>query len=127
MNQRTAIHGIVLSLIVAVTGQAVIFSEAAQIAVDDYTNAAVTIDGCVLTINGPHSFSSFEILNGGSVTHSSLAGLQLTIAGDMVLEAGASINVDDKGYAPKYRNQNRHNYVFVVHFLYWQSEQVVRT
>lgn len=54
MNQRTAIHGIVLSLIVAVTGQAVIFSEATQIGVDDYTydDADVIVDGCTLTIDG---------------------------------------------------------------------------
>jgi len=90
MNQRTAIHGIVLSLIVAVTGQAVIFSEATQIAADDYTydGVDVTVDGCTLTINGGHSFDSLEIVNGGSVTHSTVSGLQLTIAGDMVVKAG---------------------------------------
>ncbi|MBP7050814.1 MAG: hypothetical protein KBE65_07355 [Phycisphaerae bacterium] len=101
MNQRIRICGMVLCLMVVTSGQGVVFTEAVQIAVDDYTydGADVTVDGCLLTIDGAHSFSAFAVVNGGSVTHSLAGYLSLTITGDVIVEAGASINVDGKGYA----------------------------
>jgi len=101
MNRRVRVCGIVFSLIMVATGQAVVFTAATQIAVDNHTydGTDVTVDGCMLTIDGAHGFSNFEIVNGGSVTHSPSAGLLLAISGDMAVEAGASISVDGKGYA----------------------------
>jgi len=101
MSRRVGVCGIILSLIVVATGQAVVFTEATLISVDDYAydGADVTVDSCMLTIDGAHGFSNFEVVNGGAVTHSPSAGLVLTISGDVVIEAGASINVDGKGYA----------------------------
>lgn len=90
----------------AIDAQAVTFIADATIAAGDltYEGQDIVIDGCVLTINGPHSFNSFQIINSGTLTHSPATTgqtdfkIDLTIAQDVVVDAGGSINVDGKGY-----------------------------
>ncbi len=77
------------------------FTEDAYIAADDFTYDGddIIVDGCVVTIDGAHSFASLSVINTGTVTHTAeVAGLQLTITGDVTVDAGAAVSVDGKGY-----------------------------
>jgi len=100
MNCQTKVSILVLNLFIVCVGQAITFTEDMQIAPDDYTHdeSDITVDGCTLTIDGAHSFSNFEIINGGVATHSQGAELEFNITGNMVIEGGTSINLDGNGF-----------------------------
>lgn len=69
-----------------------------------YDGQDITVTGCTLTINGPHSFKSLS-LKGAKITHSRQedanysGGLNLTITGDCSIDGGSQIDVTSQGYA----------------------------
>ena len=84
---------------------AVEFTSTASIAADDssYKNESITVNGCTLTVDGTHRFADMTLINGAVLTHSGpeealLNPLDISIAGDVLIEAGSSINVSQKGY-----------------------------
>lgn len=54
-----------------------------------YDSQDIVVNGCRLTVDGPHAFASLHVINGGEVTHSPWAleltnnRLELTVAGDV--------------------------------------------
>lgn len=73
--------------------------------------AEIVVSGASLTINGRHSIASLSVNAGGVVTHDSLAswnyaangtdivdGMQLTISGDVSVDAGGAINMTGRGH-----------------------------
>ena len=65
-----------------------------------YDGQDIIVDGCTVTINGAHLFSSLSIVNSGVVTHTAgQSGFHLTIAGDLTVDAGGSISADGRGFA----------------------------
>ncbi|MCY2987758.1 MAG: Ig-like domain-containing protein [Planctomycetota bacterium] len=66
-----------------------------------YEGADLVVDGTTLTVTGQHSFHSLWVINNGQVTHSArdTAGMQLTLMGDLVVDAGGRITADAQGYS----------------------------
>ena len=62
------------------------------------------MNDCTLTVNGPHSFNSLVVTNGGVMTHSPSVynsvtnRIDLTIATDVLIGSGSKIDVSGKGY-----------------------------
>ncbi|HWI59631.1 MAG TPA: hypothetical protein VNZ22_20550, partial [Bacillota bacterium] len=58
------------------SASAVTFTSDAVIGFDDtnYDGADIVITNCTLTVDGPHSFASLQILQGGTLTHTAVAG-----------------------------------------------------
>ena len=64
----------------------------------DTPEVEILSDG-VLVLNRPETFTNMHIGSGGVLTHSAgLAGLDLTVTGDLTVDPGASILADGKGY-----------------------------
>lgn len=68
-----------------------------------YEGQDLVVDGCIATINGPHTFSSLAVVNGGVVTHSPYGSnpdnaLNLTVTGDVTVGTTGSISANSKGY-----------------------------
>ena len=64
-----------------------------------YDGMDIVVDGCTVTINGAHTFARLWITSGGGVTHTAgQSGSDLTITGDLTVDAGGAISVDGKGY-----------------------------
>ena len=87
--------------------KALTFTNDTAIAAGDttYDGQAIAVSNCTLTVDGPHAFTSLRVDSAGVVTHppgdASGAGsnrVQLTIAGDVTIAAGAAISVDGRGY-----------------------------
>jgi len=88
--------------------QAITFTGDTQIGVNDtnFERLDIVVTNCTLTVDGTHTFASLRILQGGTVTHSPVAGgvvpplsgLTLTVSNNVLVEAGGSFNVDGKGY-----------------------------
>ncbi len=59
-------------LLCGLSADAVIFTNDAAISVNNtnYDGEEVVITNCTLTVDGPHSFASLQVLNGGKLTHS---------------------------------------------------------
>lgn len=93
------------------------FTGDAQIGVNDtsFDGLAIVVSNCTLTVDGPHTFSSLQILSGGTVTHTYMpngmlpvnnqsytssvpTGLTLTVSNNLMIVGGGRINVDGKGY-----------------------------
>ena len=66
-----------------------------------YDGHLITVHGCVLTVDGWHSFAGLTVTGGGSVTCSVGAedGLELRITGDVLVSSGSYISVGGRGYA----------------------------
>ncbi len=77
-----------------------------------YEGADIVVTHCTLTVDGPHSFASLLIGEGGKLTHSfaplglltnasgtMTAGLNLTISGDVEITTNGAILADGIGYA----------------------------
>jgi len=78
-----------------------IFTDDTIIEADDqtYDGNDIVVGGCTLTVDGSHDFNSMLILSGGILTHSAAnPSFDLTITGDMTVDAGGSVNVDGKGH-----------------------------
>lgn len=57
------------------------------------------VDGCVLTIDGNHTFDSLRIAAGGIVTHTAnVSGFHLTIVGDLSVDYNARLSANGRGY-----------------------------
>ena len=101
---------ILLAIIFTVTGSnfsyaeptdQTIFTADSIILVTDttYDFQNIVIDGCVLTIDGSHTFNDLSIVNGGSIIHSNgIEGMELVINGNLDIDGTSSINLDGKGY-----------------------------
>ncbi len=52
--------------------QAVVFTSHTAIGVGNttYDGQEIVVSNCTITINGPHSFASLLVTNGGAITHS---------------------------------------------------------
>jgi hypothetical protein len=68
----------------------------------DHEDDDIIIDGCTVTVNGPHRFNSLTIINGGKLTCSEESGVSLLILGDLIVGDDASVDLDGKGYPPGY-------------------------
>src|ERR1017187_5296254 len=70
-----------------------------------YDDQPIVVSNCTLTVNGPHSFASLQVISNGVVTHTAApngeAGnlVSLTIAGDLGLDTLSRIDVSSRGYA----------------------------
>ena len=66
----------------------------------NYENQDIVIFNAVVTIDGPHSFHSLQLTNGGMLTHSSGAtnGLNLVVTGNILVASNSSISVIGRGY-----------------------------
>ncbi|MGD0411650.1 MAG: hypothetical protein ABSC18_08075 [Verrucomicrobiota bacterium] len=71
-----------------------------------YDGQDIVVSGCTLTVNGPHSFNSLQVISAGILTHTAAASGQpnnqvnLTIAHDVLVDATSRIDVTGKGYHP---------------------------
>lgn len=65
----------------------------------------VIVNNATLTVAGPHTFASLELINGAVLTHEPAASgqaeraLRLTVTGHMTVDAASRIDVTGKGYA----------------------------
>ena len=88
--------------------RAVTFTTDTTINAGDATYDAqdIVVSGCTLTVNGPHSFNSLQIVSSGILTHTAAASGQsnnqvnLTIAQNVLVDATSRIDVTGKGYHP---------------------------
>src|SRR5262245_55942084 len=67
----------------------------------------IAVAQCTVTIEGPHTFNSVQLLSGGILTHPNdlaptgfAGGLMLTVSNDFAVENGGAIRVDGIGYGP---------------------------
>ena len=86
---------------------ATVFTSNTTIAIGNatYDGQPIVVSNCTLTVNGPHSFASLQVISNGVVTHTAApngeAGnlVSLTIAGDLGLDTLSRIDVSSRGYA----------------------------
>lgn len=70
-----------------------------------YDGQDIIVSNCTLTVNGPHAFASLRLTGNAVATHTPDPNgtngyrMQLTLAGDCVIEAGSRIDVTGCGYA----------------------------
>ena len=97
----------VLALTLSLTGaQAITFTSDTAIGVGNttYDGQGIIVSGCTLTVDGPHAFTSLLVTNSGAVTHSPAPNgetnnwLNLTIAGDVTVDATSVISGNGRGY-----------------------------
>lgn len=94
------------SLALCPTGAlAVIFTSNTTISAGNttYEGQEIVINGCTVTVNGTHAFDRLTVTNAGTLTHSPAGGqpenhLQLTIAHDVIVTAGSSIDGTGLGF-----------------------------
>jgi hypothetical protein len=59
----------------------------------------LVIDGATLTVSGAHRFGGLRLIQGGVLTHpAGVAGLDLQVSGDVVIESGAAIDLTGRGH-----------------------------
>jgi hypothetical protein len=64
----------------------------------------VVVQGATVTLNGPHNLQSLTVQGAGVVTHSAnysylgAFGMHLSVAGDVVVQAGSTIHANRRGY-----------------------------
>ncbi len=60
----------------------------------------IVVSNCTVTIDGTHAFNSFQLAQGGILTHTSTNdGLSLTISNDFQIEPGGAIQLSGRGFA----------------------------
>jgi hypothetical protein len=105
---KTIIAAIIAALALPTTAAfATVFTSNTTIAVGNatYDGQPIVVSNCTLTVNGPHSFASLQVVSNGVVTHTAApngeAGnlLSLTIAGDLGVDTSSRIDVSGRGYA----------------------------
>ena len=64
-----------------------------------YDGDDILVSGCLGEINGSHSFNSLTVQTGSALAHSPTLAMDLAIAGDVLIESGAAINLTGLGYA----------------------------
>jgi hypothetical protein len=105
MVMEKAIPMVFISMCCCVSAlQGIEFTLDTVIPADDmsFEGQPVTVNACVVTMDGHHAFQSLQVINGGIVTHSAAAasGLVLDIAGDVYVDFISYIDVSGKGYGP---------------------------
>ncbi|MCY2962404.1 MAG: Ig-like domain-containing protein, partial [Planctomycetota bacterium] len=82
-----------------------IFASATTISASNssFEGKDLLINGATVTIDGPHSFNSVHIINGGILTHSaattsSTSALNLTVAQQVIVDTASSIDASGRGY-----------------------------
>lgn len=99
----------VVSLTLPLTGaSAVAFTADTHIPDGDatYDGQDITVSNCTLTVDGPHGFASISVVSNGVITHSAAPNgeadnrLDLTIDGDVTVDATSRIDADGRGYGP---------------------------
>jgi len=76
-----------------------------------YDGQDILIEGATVAIDGPHSFSSVQLVNGAVLTHDAVTAteihdLDLTVAQQVIVDASSRIDVSGKGYLPGYTTGN---------------------
>ena len=71
----------------------------------------ILIDGTTVAIDGPHSFNSVHIVNGGALTHTANTTTQthkidLSVFEQVIVDATSRIDVSGKGYLPAHTTGN---------------------
>jgi len=70
-----------------------------------YDGQPIIVSNCTLTVNGPHSFASLQVISNAVLTHSAAPNgeasnlLSLTIAGNLGVDSSSEIDVSGLGYA----------------------------
>ena len=99
---RTAACHVLGLAVLAGPASAQTFTSDGAIGCADFSleNADIVVDGATVTIDCAHTFNSLTITGGGLVTHTAeLAdGCDLTILGDLVIDAGSTLDVSVKGH-----------------------------
>jgi hypothetical protein len=72
-----------------------------------YDGQDIVVVGCTLTVAGPHSFNSLQVLAGGLVKHpattaSTQYSLNLTLAGNLLIDTNSAIDASGLGYPADY-------------------------
>ncbi|MCX6878216.1 MAG: hypothetical protein NTW21_31050, partial [Verrucomicrobia bacterium] len=104
-NMKTLLTALALTLSLTDAG-AITFTTNTAIGAGNttYDGEQITVSGCTLTVDGPHAFASLAVTNGGVVTHSAAPNgeannrLELTIAGDVTVDATSRIDVNGRGF-----------------------------
>jgi len=66
-----------------------------------YDNHHIIVDGTTLTIDGSHSFTSVQVINGGVITHTTQAADKLSISANTIsIDSTSKIDVTGKGNLP---------------------------
>jgi len=68
-----------------------------------YDGQDIVVINCTLTVNGPHSFNSLQVVNNAVVTHQATTASQeysllLTVASNLIVDATSKIDVSGRGY-----------------------------
>ncbi len=72
-----------------------------------YDGQDVVVQGCTITVNGPHTFHSLALQNAGVLTQSPTSSsqtnlLQVTVTGQLLIDAASRIDVSGLGYPVGY-------------------------
>jgi len=68
-----------------------------------YDGQPIIVSNCTLTVNGPHSFASLQVISNAVLTHSAAPNgeasnlLSLTIAGNLGVDSSSEIDVSGLG------------------------------
>ncbi|MCX6874938.1 MAG: choice-of-anchor D domain-containing protein [Verrucomicrobia bacterium] len=104
---KTISTAIIALALAQTAANAVTFTANTTIGVGDatYENQEIVVNGCTLTVDGGHRFTSLLLTGGAVLTHSAApAGepnnrLDLTIAGAMEIDATSRVDATAKGHA----------------------------
>ncbi len=72
-----------------------------------YEGQDLVVQGCTVTVNGPHTFNSLSLQNAGVLTQSPTTtsqgySLQVTVTGKLTVDATSRIDVSGTGYPANY-------------------------
>lgn len=95
------------SLALLGAADAVTLSNSTTIAAGDatYDGQNLTIDACSVTMNGAHSFTGLQLINGAVLTHSPASAGQadfkvdLSVSGNVLIDSSSKVDAEGKGYA----------------------------
>lgn len=66
-----------------------------------YDGLDLYLDNAIVTVDGAHSFASLQLSSDATLTHTAgVRNLDLTITGDLTIDAGGQISADEKGHGP---------------------------
>ncbi|MBN1671707.1 MAG: hypothetical protein JXR37_11765, partial [Kiritimatiellae bacterium] len=76
-----------------------------------YEGDDIIVNGCTLTIDGPHTFNSLSIVTNGTLTHPACTNtaeyrVDLTISNSLLIESTARIAASARGYLRAYTAGN---------------------
>jgi hypothetical protein len=79
-----------------------------------YEGQDIAVQGCTLTVNGPHGFNSISLVSGAVLTHQATTptqeySLTLTVTNTLLVDKTSRIDVSGRGYLPGYTLGNTTN------------------